>query len=427
MCIFYHGSFKKILGDSMMKKLLGKWNRVSLVKRIVIGIIVGVILAVTIPDGASWISIFGSLFVGALKAVAPILVLFIVMHAIAVHKSGKKTNMKSILGLYAIGTFLAGAVAVVASFLFPITLTLTTGAADLSPPEGIAQVIETLLFNLVSNPIAAIANANYLGILMWAVVLGLALKNANQNTKDMLGNFSDAITKIVQWVINLAPLGIMGLVFDAIVTSGLSALLDYGRLILILVGCMLFIALVVNPLIVFIYTRKNPYPLVLMVLRESGITAFFTRSSAANIPVNMKLCEKLGLDEDTYAVSIPLGATINMAGAAVTIAVLTLATVNTLGIQVDFVTALMLCVVAAISAAGASGVAGGSLLLIPLACNLFGVPNDIAMQVVGVGFIIGVVQDSCETALNSSSDVLFTATAEHAKERKEAKVVTMNS
>ncbi|WP_391123247.1 serine/threonine transporter SstT [Psychrobacillus sp. L3] len=410
-----------------MKKLLGKWNRVSLVKRIVIGIIVGVILAVTIPDGASWISIFGSLFVGALKAVAPILVLFIVMHAIAVHKSGKKTNMKSILGLYAIGTFLAGAVAVVASFLFPITLTLTTGAADLSPPEGIAQVIETLLFNLVSNPIAAIANANYLGILMWAVVLGLALKNANQNTKDMLGNFSDAITKIVQWVINLAPLGIMGLVFDAIVTSGLSALLDYGRLILILVGCMLFIALVVNPLIVFIYTRKNPYPLVLMVLRESGITAFFTRSSAANIPVNMKLCEKLGLDEDTYAVSIPLGATINMAGAAVTIAVLTLATVNTLGIQVDFVTALMLCVVAAISAAGASGVAGGSLLLIPLACNLFGVPNDIAMQVVGVGFIIGVVQDSCETALNSSSDVLFTATAEHAKERKEAKVVTMNS
>ncbi|WP_051123229.1 serine/threonine transporter SstT [Paenisporosarcina sp. HGH0030] len=402
-----------------MKNLFVKWNQVSLVKRIMIGIIVGLILALTVPEAASWISIFGSLFVGALKAVAPILVLFLVMHAIAVHKSGKKTNMKSILGLYAIGTFLAGAVAVVASFMFPVTLTLTSGAEDISPPEGIVEVIQTLLFNVVANPIDALVNANYLGILMWAIVLGIALKNANQNTKDMLGNFSDAITKVVQWVINLAPLGIMGLVFSAIVTSGLSALLDYGRLILILVGCMLFIALVVNPLIVFIYTRKNPYPLVLMVLRESGITAFFTRSSAANIPVNMKLCEKLGLDEDTYAVSIPLGATINMAGAAVTIAVLTLATVNTLGIEVDFVTALMLSVVAAISAAGASGVAGGSLLLIPLACNLFGVPNDIAMQVVGVGFIIGVVQDSCETALNSSSDVLFTATAEYAKERKE--------
>lgn len=387
-------------------------------------------MALTIPSGASWISIFGSLFVGALKAVAPILVLFIVMHAIAVHKSGKKTNMKSILGLYAIGTFLAGVVAVIASFMFPVTLSLTAGAEDLSPPEGIAEVIEKLLFNLVSNPIDALVNANYLGILMWAVVLGLALKKANQSTKDMLGNFSDAITKVVQWVINLAPFGIMGLVFDAIETSGLSALKDYGRLILILVGCMLFIALVVNPLIVFIYTRKNPYPIVLMVLRESGITAFFTRSSAANIPVNMKICEKLGLDEDTYAVSIPLGATINMAGAAVTIAVLTLATVNTLGIEVDFMTALMLCVVAAVSAAGASGVAGGSLLLIPLACNLFGVPNDIAMQVVGVGFIIGVIQDSCETALNSSSDVLFTATAEYAKDRKEGratKVVSVNS
>lgn len=426
MCVFY-ACFKKILGGSRMKNLFVKWNEVSLVKRIMIGIIVGLILALTVPEAASWISIFGSLFVGALKAVAPILVLFLVMHAIAVHKSGKKTNMKSILGLYAIGTFLAGAVAVVASFMFPVTLTLTAGAEDISPPEGIVEVIQTLLFNLVANPIDALVNANYLGILMWAIVLGIALKNANQNTKDMLGNFSDAITKVVQWVINLAPLGIMGLVFSAIVTSGLSALIDYGRLILILVGCMLFIALVVNPLIVFIYTRKNPYPLVLMVLRESGITAFFTRSSAANIPVNMKLCEKLGLDEDTYAVSIPLGATINMAGAAVTIAVLTLATVNTLGIEVDFVTALMLSVVAAISAAGASGVAGGSLLLIPLACNLFGVPNDIAMQVVGVGFIIGVVQDSCETALNSSSDVLFTATAEYAKERKEGTVVSMKS
>ena len=287
------------------------------------------------------------------------------------------------------------------------------------------RLLETLLFNVVANPVNALLNANYLGILMWAVVLGLALKNANQNTKDVLGSFSDAITKVVQWVINLAPIGIMGLVFDAIVTTGLSALLVYGRLVLILVGCMLFIALVVNPLIVYVYIRRNPYPIVFKVLKESGITAFFTRSSAANIPVNMKLCEELGLDEDTYAVSIPLGATINMAGAAVTIAVLTLATVHTLGIEVDFVTALLLTVVAAVSAAGASGVAGGSLLLIPLACSLFGVPNDIAMQVVGVGFIIGVIQDSCETALNSSSDVLFTATAEYAKERKEGKVALL--
>lgn len=411
----------------MMKDLFVKWNQVSLVKRIVIGIIVGLILAVTVPKAASWVTIFGSLFVGALKAVAPVLVLFLVIHALAAHKSGKKTNMKSILVLYAIGTLLAGAVAVVASFMFPVTLTLTAGADGLSPPEGIVEVLETLLFNLVANPIDALINANYLGILMWAVVLGLALKNTSQNTKDMLGSFSSAITKVVQWVIQLAPLGIMGLVFDAIVTSGFSALAVYGRLIAILVGCMLFIALVVNPLIVFIYTRKNPYPLVLRVLRESGLTAFFTRSSAANIPVNMRLCEKLGLDEDTYAVSIPLGATINMAGAAVTIAVLTLATVYTLGIEVDFMTALLLCVVAAVSAAGASGVAGGSLLLIPLACSLFGVPNDIAMQVVGVGFIIGVIQDSCETALNSSSDVLFTATAEHARERKEGKIVSMKS
>ncbi|MFJ7971664.1 serine/threonine transporter SstT [Psychrobacillus sp. NPDC096389] len=410
-----------------MKNLVGKWNRISLVKRIVIGIIVGVILALALPNAASGVTILGSLFVGALKAVAPVLVLFLVMNAIAGHKSGKKTNMKSILVLYALGTFLAGLVAVVASFMFPVTLTLTTGAEDLAPPEGIVEVVQTLLFNLVSNPIDAIINANYLGILTWAVVLGLALKSASQNTKDMLGNFSDAITKVVQWVINLAPIGIMGLVFDAIVTSGVSALVEYGRLILILVGCMLFIALVVHPLLVFIYTRKNPYPLVFMVLRESGITAFFTRSSAANIPVNMKLCEKLGLDKDTYAVSIPLGATINMAGAAVTIAVLTLATVTTLGIEVDFVTALLLSVVAAISAAGASGVAGGSLLLIPLACNLFGVPNDVAMQVVGVGFIIGVIQDSCETALNSSSDVLFTAAAEKAKKRREGKVGSVAS
>lgn len=409
-----------------MKNLLVKWNQISLVKRIIIGIIVGIILALTVPN-ATGVSIFGSLFVGALKAVAPVLVLFLVMHAISAHKSGTKTNMKTIIVLYGIGTLLAGVVAVAVSFMFPVTLTLTTGAEGLTPPEGIVEVLETLLFNVVANPVNALLNANYLGILMWAVVLGLALKNAKQTTKDVLGSFSDAITKVVQWVINLAPIGIMGLVFDAIVTTGFSALLVYGKLVVILVGCMLFIALVVNPLIVYVYIRRNPYPIVFKVLKESGITAFFTRSSAANIPVNMKLCEELGLDEDTYAVSIPLGATINMAGAAVTISVLTLATVHTLGIEVDFGTALLLSVVAAVSAAGASGVAGGSLLLIPLACSLFGVPNDIAMQVVGVGFIIGVVQDSFETGLNSSSDVLFTATAEYARERKEGKVITVKS
>lgn len=394
-----------------------KWNQISLVKRILIGMIIGIILAITIPDATSWVTIFGSLFVGALKAVAPILVLFLVMSAVANHKSGQKTNMKSILGLYGLSTFLAGFVAVVASFLFPVTLSLVEGVKDITPPEGITEVLKTLLFNVVDNPINALINANYIGILTWAILLGLALKTASASTKDMLTSFSDALSQLVKWVINLAPIGIMGIVFDAIHTSGLSSLLSYGKLLTLLIGCMLVAAFVVNPIIVYIYTRKNPYPLVFTCIRESGITAFFTRSSAANIPVNIRLCKKLGLDEDTYSVSIPLGATINMAGAAVTISVLTLATVHTLGIEVDIVTALILSVLSAIAAAGASGVAGGSLLLIPLACSLFGIPNDIAMQVVGVGFIIGVLQDSCETALNSSSDVLFTATAEIAKAR----------
>lgn len=403
-----------------MKNLLFKWNQISLVKRILIGIIVGALLAITVPDAANWVSIFGTLFVGALKAVAPILVLFLVMHAVSGHRSGKQTNMKSILVLYGLGTFLAGLVGVLASFIFPIQLSLQTGAADIAPPGGIAEVIETLLFNIVDNPVSALMNANYIGILTWAILLGLVLKQAADTTKTMIANFSDAITKIVKWVIDLAPLGIMGLVFDSIATNGLSALLEYGQLLGLLLGCMLFVALVVNPILVFIYTRQNPYPLVLRVLRESGLTAFFTRSSAANIPVNLTLCKKLGLDEDTYSVSIPLGATINMAGAAVTISVLTLAAVHTLGIEVDFGTAVILMVTSAVSAAGASGVAGGSLLLIPLACSLFGIPNDVAMQVVAIGFIIGVLQDSCETALNSSTDVIFTAAAEAAKKRQAA-------
>ena len=387
------------------------------------GLLWALILAIAAPNAANGISIFGTLFVSALKAVAPVLVLFLVMYAIANNKSGKQTNMKSIIVLYAISTFLAGAIAVIVSFIFPTTLTLTQGAGDVTPPEGIVEVLKSLLLNIFTNPVDALINANYLGILSWAIVLGIALKHASDSTKDMLGNFSDAITKIVQWIINLAPIGIMGLVYSAIATNGLSALLEYGQLLVVLVGCLLFVALVVNPLIVFIYTRRNPYPLVLTSLKKSGMTAFFTRSSAANIPVNMKLCEKLGLDKDTYAVSIPLGATINMAGAAVTISVLTLATVHTLGIEVDIWTAIILSVISAVSAAGASGVSGGSLLLIPLACSLFGIPNEIAMQVVGVGFIIGVIQDSCETALNSSADVVFTAAAEYGKERRELKIL----
>lgn len=401
-----------------MKTLVSKWNQISLVFRIIIGIVVGLILALTVPEQASGVSILGSLFVNALKAVAPVLVFFLVINAIAGQKSGSQTNMKSIVVLYAIGTFLAGFVAVLASYLFPVTLTLKESAQDVAPPSGIGEVLETLVFNIVTNPVTALMEANYIGILAWAVLLGIALKQANATTKTMLENVSNAITKVVQWVINLAPFGILGLVFDAIATNGLSALSEYKDLLLVLLGSMLFIALVVNPLLVYIYTRKNPYPLVWTSLKESGITAFFTRSSAANIPVNIKLCEKLGLNKDTYSVSIPLGATINMAGAAVTISVLTLAAVNTLGIEVDFASAVILMVLSAVSAAGASGVAGGSLLLIPLASSLFGITDDIAMQVVAIGFIIGVVQDSCETALNSSSDVVFTAAAEQAKARK---------
>ena len=401
-----------------MYKLMNHWYKLSLVKRIIAGLVIGIILAVTIPDIAKPITIFGALFVGALKAIAPILVFFLVASAISQHKKGQQTNMKSVIVLYLLGTFLAALVAVVASFLFPVTLTLGSGVEDVTAPGGVVEVLKALLLNVVDNPIKALFNANYIGILSWALMLGFTLKNAAASTKLMLSNVSDALTEMVRIVIAFAPLGIMGLVFDVIATSGIGVLLGYGKLLAVLIGCMLFVALVVNPIIVYIYIRSNPFPLVFRCLRESGITAFFTRSSAANIPVNMTLCEDLGLDRDTYSVSIPLGATINMAGAAVTISVLTLAAVHTLGIPVDFGTALILSILAAISACGASGVAGGSLLLIPLAASLFGIPNDVAMQIVGVGFIIGVLQDSFETALNSSTDVLFTATAEFAERRK---------
>lgn len=398
----------------------------SLVKRILIGLIIGIILAVAVPKQAAFVVIFGSLFVGALKAVAPVLVLFLVMSAISQHKAGHQSNMSSIIVLYLLGTFLAGLVAVIVSFIFPVTLVLGAGVDSITPPGGVVEVLKTLLLNIVDNPVKALFNANYIGILAWAIMLGFALRNAADSTKSFISNMSDAVSQMVRWVINFAPLGIMGLVFDSIATNGLETLLGYGQLLAVLVGCMFFVALVVNPIIVFAKIKQNPYPLVFRCLKQSGITAFFTRSSAANIPVNMELCEELGLDKDNYSVSIPLGATINMAGAAITISVLTLAAVNTLGIEVDIATAIILSVLSAVAACGASGVAGGSLLLIPLACSLFGVPNDIAMKVVGVGFIVGVLQDSCETALNSSTDVLFTAAAEFAEWKKAGKAIVIN-
>lgn len=401
-----------------MKKTIEKWNNISLVKRIIAGLILGIIIALTIPDLGAPISILGSLFVGALKAIAPLLVFFLVMAALCQYKEGKKTNMKSVILLYLLGTLSAGVVGVIGSFLFPVKLVLTTSVENLTPPSGVGEVLNNLLMSIVSNPVSALSNANYIGILFWAVILGLALKNANEGTKNVIVNISDAISQVVRWIINLAPFGIMGLVFDSISKQGIESLIKYGQLILVLVGCMAFFALVINPIITFIAIHKNPYPLVIKCLKDSGITAFFTRSSAANIPVNMGLCKELGLNEDTYSISIPLGATINMGGAAITISVLALAATNTLGITVDIGTTIILTLLSAVSACGTSGVAGGSLLLVPLACSLFGIPNDIAMQVVGVGFIIGVIQDSCETALNSSTDVLYTAIAEFAQERK---------
>lgn len=398
-----------------MEKAYRIWHRVSLVKRIVIGVMVGGILGLLVPK-LSFIGLIGQLFVGGLKAIAPLLVFALVANALSQSRDGQKSNMKVIIFLYLLATFSAALVAVLSSYVFPITLTLSeSNVAQADSPEGIAQVFQSLLLKIVDNPINALSQANYIGVLSWAVVFGLALRSAGETTKELLSTLADVTGQIVKGIINLAPLGIMGLVFATISENGVSVLATYGILILALVGTMAFVALVVNPLLGFVMMGKNPYPLVFQCLKESGVTAFFTRSSAANIPVNMRLCDKLGLNPDTYSVSIPLGATINMSGAAITINVLTLAAARTLGIDVDFGTAFILSVVAAVSACGASGVAGGSLLLIPVACSLFGIPNDIAMQVVGVGFIVGVVQDSCETALNSSSDVFFTAVAEKSR------------
>lgn len=400
-----------------MKKIIRAWNKASLIKRILIGMLLGASLGLLFPS-LSGIGILGDLFVGGLKAIAPVLVFTLVANALSQHQKGQDTNMKTVIFLYLLGTFAAALVAVLASFLFPVQITLSSASTEIAPPDGIGQVLSNLLLNLVDNPLNAIVQANYIGILSWAVVFGLAMREASKNSKELLKTMAGVTSKIVEWIINLAPFGIMGLVFKTISDKGITSLANYGILLGLLIATMAFVALVINPLIAFFFMRKNPYPLVFKCLRVSGITAFFTRSSAANIPVNMKLCQDLGLNPDTYSVSIPLGSTINMAGAAVTINILTLAAVNTLGISVDFGTAFVLSVVAAISACGASGIAGGSLLLIPVACSLFGISNDVAMQVVGVGFVIGVIQDSCETALNSSTDVLFTAVAEYASARK---------
>ena len=407
-----------------MKAIVEKWNSISLVKRILCGLVIGAILGFVAKE-ATVIGLLGELFVGALKAVAPILVFFLVMGALAQHKDGQKSNMGTVIGLYLIATFSAGLVAVIASFIFPVTVNLGAAAAadGASAPGGIGEVLKTLLLNVVSNPVGSIVDANYIGILAWAVVFGLALRKSSDKTKSLLSDISDAVTQAVRWVISFAPFGIMGLMYNSVSTSGASIFSDYGKLLALLLGCMVFVALVINPLIVFLNIKQNPYPLVFKCLKDSGITAFCTRSSAANIPVNMELCKNLGLNEDNYSVSIPLGATINMGGAAVTISVLSLAAVHTLGIKVDIPTALILSLLSAVSACGASGVAGGSLLLIPLACSLFGISNDIAMQMVGVGFIIGVIQDSCETGLNSSTDALFTAAAEFKEWRKEGRKI----
>ena len=397
--------------------LLQKLTRTSLVTQIMIGLIAGILLAWLAPAAALSVAFIGKVFVSALKAVAPILVFVLVMASIANHKHGQETHIRPILVLYLFGTFAAAVVAVIASMMFPSSLVLVTENIAIAAPGGISEVIQSLLLSVVDNPVSALMNANFIGILAWAIGMGVAIRHAGDTTRTVLSDLSNGVTVIVRVVIRFAPLGIFGLVASTLATSGFGALLGYLHLLAVLIGSMLFVALVMNPLIVFWKLRRNPYPLVFLCLRESGITAFFTRSSAANIPVNMALSERLGLHEDTYSVSIPLGATINMAGAAITITVLSLAAVHTLGIEVDIPTAILLSVVAAICACGASGVAGGSLLLIPLACSLFGIPSEIAMQVVAVGFIIGILQDSAETALNSSTDVLFTAAACMAEEK----------
>ncbi len=405
-----------------MKNFVAKWNSISLILRIAIGLLIGAVLGMACPS-LGLIPIFGNVFVGALKGIAPVLVFVLIISALANAKNVPGKQFRTVIGLYMLTTLLASLISVIASFAFPVTLILAD-AAENTAPTGVGEVLGNLITNMVQNPVSSIINANYIGILAWAIVFGLAVKKVgSEQTKQTLTDIADAVSTCVRWIINLAPFGIMGLVFTTVSENGLEVFVGYGKLLAVLVGCMFFMALVVNPLIIAVCLKKNPYPLVFKCLRESGITAFFTRSSAANIPVNMQLCEKLGLNKDVYSITIPLGATINMDGAAITIAVMSLAAANTMGIAVDIPTALILSLLATVSACGASGVAGGSLLLIPMACSLFGISNDIAMQVVGVGFIIGVIQDSVETALNSAGDVEFAATAEFMQWQKAGKKV----
>lgn len=399
------------MSSDVTPNLFKRYMNGNLVLQIVIGIAVGIGLALILPDTAQTAGLLGEIFVKALKAIAPLLVFILVMASIANHKKNQDTHIKPVLVLYLAGTLIAATTAVIFSFAFPTTLDLVSNEVSQSAPEGVGEVLRTLVFNMVDNPVNALVTGNYVGLITWAVGLGFGLRHASDTTKEVMQNLADSVTAVVGFVIRLAPFGIFGLVANTVASTGFHTLLGYTHLLMVLLGAMLFIALVTNPLLVYLATRKNPYPLVFQCLKESGITAFFTRSSAANIPVNMALCKRLKLDEDTYSVSIPLGATINMGGAAITITVLTLAAANTLNISVDLPSAILLSVIAAVSACGSSGVAGGSLLLIPLACSLFNIPNDIAMQVVAVGFILGVLQDSAETALNSSTDVLFTAAA----------------
>lgn len=404
----------------MMSNALAKWQGISLILRIIIGMIIGIAFALSVP-GNTILPIFGKVFVGLLKGIAPILVFVLVISALANASGNIGGRFKNVILIYIFGTFFASVTAVMACQLFPVTMKLTDAATD-AAPDGIGQILTTIITNVVANPVNALMNGNYLSILCWAIIFGLGFKKlASKGTCDMVADLAAVVSKAVFWIIQLAPFGIMGLVFSAVSENGLEIFVDYGRLLVVLVGCMFAMALIVNPLITFFFLHRNPYPLVWKCLKISGVTAFFTRSSAANIPVNMELCKDMGLDEDFYSVSIPLGATINMEGAAITITVMAMSVAYTLGIAVDIPTAILLSVLSAVGACGASGVAGGSLLLIPMACSLFGISNDIAMQAVGVGFIIGVIQDSCETGLNSSSDALFTAIAEFYDRRKQGK------
>lgn len=408
-----------------MGKIFKAWSEQSLILRIAIGILIGIGVATCAPQFAV-ISVFGKIFVGLLKAIAPILVFVLVISALTNANGNIGKRFSTVIGLYMVSTLLAAVTAVIACRLFPVTIKLAQAASGTKPPSGIGEVLVNIVVGMVTNPVAALMNANYLSILLWAVIFGLALKSfAVAETCKVIGDVSSAVSKSVAWIIQIAPLGIMGLVYDAVCESGIAIFVDYGKLLVVLVGCMLIVGLIIDPIIAFCMLRRNPYPLVFQCLKESGLTAFFTRSSAANIPVNMKLCEKLGLDKDFYSVSIPLGATINMDGAAITITVMALTVATTLGINVDFPSAVILSILATFGACGASGVAGGSLLLIPMACSLFGISNDIAMQAVGVGFIIGVVQDSCETAINSAGDVMFTATADYYEKMKQGKEINL--